>query len=268
MKQTDGNGLDLDWAFANISLLQGLEPKDFTITPLPGYTNRNYRLHNAGHDWVLRLPRPLTDRFIDRSAEAHNQALAQQLGLAPGVVWRNAAGVTLTPTLRANRNLHATDFTNDASLRLIVEPLQLLHRSGLSFHGRENLGELLASHYDLLDARQQQHYATRMAQARRVLSLLETSEEEWVPSHRDLVLENLLLTDERLWFIDWEYSAMASPYWDLATLCNEAKLDLGQSRRLLQAYCAGGTAMKESTLFDYRGLLKLFSDCWMTALAE
>jgi thiamine kinase-like enzyme len=268
VNQAVGNGVDLDWAFANIPLLEGLEPGEISITPLPGYTNRNYRLHNAMHDWVLRLPRPLTDRFIDRSAEAHNQALAQQLGLAPGVIWRNAAGVTLTPTIRANRNLHATDFTNDESLRFTVEPLQLLHRSDLIFHGRENLGELLASHYALLDPRQQQHYATRMAQARRVLSLLEISEEEWVPSHRDLVLENLLLADERLWFIDWEYSAMASPYWDLATLCNEANLDLGQSRRLLQAYCAGGAAMKESTLFDYRGLLKLFSDCWMAALAQ
>lgn len=268
MNQAGANGVDLDWAFANIPLLESLRQKDFVITPLPGFTNRNYRLHNAGHDWVLRLPRPLTDRFIDRSAEAYNQALAQQLGLAPGVVWRNAAGVTLTPTLRASRNLCRRDFTDDESLRLTVLPLQLLHRSGLSFRGRDNLGELLANHYDLLDARQQQHYATRMAQARRVLSLLETSEEIWVPSHRDLVLENLLLTDQRLWFIDWEYSAMASPYWDLATLCNEANLDLEQSRRLLQAYCVGGAAMKESTLFDYRGLLKLLGDLWMAALAR
>jgi hypothetical protein len=61
---------------------------------------------------------------------------------------------------------------------------------------------------------------------------------------------------------------MASPYWDLAILCNEAELDLEQSRFLLQAYCVDGPAMKESILFDYRGLLKLLSDCWMAALAD
>jgi thiamine kinase-like enzyme len=75
------------------------------------------------------------------------------------------------------------------------------------------------------------------------------------------------MAENKLWLIDWEYSAMASPYWDLAILCNEADLDLPQSRLLLQAYCLGGPAMKESMLFDYRTLLKLLSDCWMAALA-
>jgi thiamine kinase-like enzyme len=107
-----------------------------------------------------------------------------------------------------------------------------------------------------------------MAQAQRILGLLESDCEDWVPSHRDPVLGNLLLTDNRLWLIDWEYSAMASPYWDLAILCNEAELDLAQSRLLLQAYCADGPAMQESKLFDYRGLLRLLSDCWMAALAD
>jgi thiamine kinase-like enzyme len=68
--------------------------------------------------------------------------------------------------------------------------------------------------------------------------------------------------------IDWEYSAMASPYWDLATLCNAAQLDLAQSRQLLRDYCTDAAQMKESTLFDYRGLLKLLNDCWMAALAD
>jgi hypothetical protein len=61
---------------------------------------------------------------------------------------------------------------------------------------------------------------------------------------------------------------MASPYWDLAILCNEADLDLQQSRRLLQAYCVDGPALQELMLFDYRGLLKLLNDCWMSALAD
>jgi thiamine kinase-like enzyme len=146
--------------------------------------------------------------------------------------------------------------------------LQQLHRSGKRFLDQADLGCKLARHFDLLDTRQQGDYAQQMAQAQRTLSLLEVADQGWVPSHRDPVLGNLLLTDERLWLIDWEYSAMASPYWDLAILCNEADLDLQQSRRMLQAYCVGGPAMQESMLFDYRGLLKLLNDCWMSALVE
>lgn len=259
---------DLDWAFANIPLLAAHPRQDFDITPMSGYTNRNYRLRKQQHDWVLRLPRAATDRFIDRAAEAHNQTLAHDLGLAPQVVWRNTGGVTLTPTLRQSRNLRAADFADATRLASIVAPLQRLHRSSLEFHGRESLGELLLRHYELLDASERLRFAPRLQQAQRVLALLDKDATPWVASHRDLVMGNLLLAHERLWIIDWEYAAMASPYWDLATLCNEARLDLQQSRRLLQAYCAGGPAMQESILFDYRGLLKLFTDCWMSLLAE
>jgi len=77
---------DLDWAFAHIPLLAGRTAEDFHIAALPGYTNRNYRLHNPAEDWVLRMPRPLTNRLIDRSAEAHNQTLAHRLGLAPRAI--------------------------------------------------------------------------------------------------------------------------------------------------------------------------------------
>jgi len=260
--------LELQWVFANIPVLGGLGPKDFTITRLPGYTNRNYRLLNSDYDWVLRLPRPTTDLLIDRAAEAHNQTVAHKLGLAPQVQWRNDEGVTLTPTLSNSRNLRHSDFSRDQQLALIVKPLQVLHRSGQRFSGESDLDRTLARHYELLDTSQQRDYRQRMAQAKRTLSLLEVDDQGWVPSHRDPVLGNLLLTDERLWLIDWEYSAMASPYWDLAILCNEADLDLQQSRRLLQLYCVGGPAMQESLLFDYRGLLKLLNDCWMSALAD
>ena len=268
LNEPDQWQLELQWVFANIPVLDGFEPKDFTITRLPGYTNRNYRLHNSDHDWVLRLPRPTTDLLIDRAAEAHNQTVAHNLGLAPQVQWRNDEGVTLTPTLSKSRNLQRSDFNRDQQLALIVKPLQVLHRSGQRFSGESDLDRTLARHYELLDTSQQRDYRQRMAQAKRTLSLLEVDDQGWVPSHRDPVLGNLLLTDERLWLIDWEYSAMASPYWDLAILCNEADLDLQQSRRLLQLYCVGGPAMQESLLFDYRGLLKLLNDCWMSALAD
>lgn len=263
MQQTD-----LDWAFTHIPLLAGCRAEEFRIEALPGYTNRNYRLYNPSQDWVLRVPRAQTNRLIDRAAEAHNQALAHQLGLAPQVAWRNDDGVTLTPTLARSRNLCAADLARDDLLTTIVEPFQRLHRSTLSFLGGLDLRSTLQQHYELLQPDQRADFATRMSQAERVLSLLETDESEPVPAHRDPVPGNLLLDDRRLWLIDWEYSAMASPYWDLAIICNEVNLDLAQSRRLLQAYCVGGPAMKESILFDYRGLLKLLNDCWMAALVD
>ncbi len=258
----------LSRVFASIPLLRDYSIDDFTIAPLPGYTNRNYRLYNQRFDWVLRIPKPATDGFIDRDAEAHNQALARQLGLAPQVAWRDASGLSLTPTLTASRTLRAADFAADEIVRLCVRSLQRLHRSGLQFRGRVDLGVLLHKHFALLPEADRQHFRKRLSRAEDLLARLDDADQGYAASHNDLVLGNLLLARSRLCIIDWEYSAMASPYWDLATLCNEAQFDRQQSRRLLRAYCAGGEAMKEATLFDYRDLLKLLSDCWMAALAD
>ncbi len=258
---------DLPQVFESIPLLQGFSVEDFTISALPGYTNRNYRLYNQSFDWVLRIPKPSTDGFIDRDAEAHNQALAKQLGLAPQVAWRDATGVSLTPTLGGSRTLRVDDFAANDIEQLCVGSLQRLHRSGLQFHGRVDLGALLQQHFALLHEADRQRFGERLKQAEDMLARLDDADQGYVASHNDLVLGNLLLVRSRLCIIDWEYSAMASPYWDLATLCNAAEFDRQQSRRLLLAYCVGGLSMKESTLFDYRNLLKLLSDCWMAALA-
>jgi len=258
----------IEQVFSHASVLADFSVDDFTITPLTGYTNQNFRLYNHQHDWVLRIPRAKTDRFIDRDAEAHNQTLANRLQIAPQVSWRDRKGITLTPTLSTSRALCATDFDNDTILEIIVEPMQRLHRSGLSFRGRVNLQQLLSNHFAILSGSDQQRLGSRLRQAKQVLKLLQTRDEVYVASHNDLVLDNLMFDDTRLWLIDWEYSAMASPYWDLATLCNAANLDLAQSRRLLRVYSSGSLAMEESILFDYRELLKLLSDCWMAALAD
>jgi len=262
------NRESIEQVFSRASVLAGFSTDDFTITPLAGYTNQNFRLYNHQHDWVLRIPRAKTDHFIDRDAEAHNQTLANRLQIAPQVSWRGRDGITLTPTLSTSRALCAADFENDTMLKSIVEPIQRLHRSGLSFRGRVNLQQLLSNHFAMLSGSDQLQLEPRLREAEQLLKLLQTRDEVFVASHNDLVLDNLMFDDTRLWLIDWEYSAMASPYWDLATLCNAANLDPAQSQRLLRAYCTGSLAMEEALLFDYRELLKLLSDCWMAALAD
>lgn len=258
----------IEQVFSSASVLAGFSPDDFAITPLAGYTNQNFRLCNSQYDWVLRIPRPKTNRYINRNAEAYNQALANQLKIAPQVSWRDSHGTTLTPTLSNSRALCAADFYDEAMLQLVLDPIQRLHRSGLSFRGRVNLQELLSIHFGMLNKHDQQRLNPRMCQAAGVMKRLERNDESYVASHNDLVLGNLMLDGSRLWLIDWEYSAMASPYWDLASLCNAAKLNQQQSQCLLHIYGVGSSLMDESLLFDYRGLLQLLSDCWQAAFVD
>lgn len=254
--------------FARIPPLAESTLDAFTITALPGYTNLNFRLQGAGHDWVLRVPRPRTNRHLDRDAEAFNQAQAAALGLAPEPAWRDPSGLSLTPCLSATRAVTRADLVDAGRAATILQPLARLHRSGLKFAGRVDLGQLLERYYALLDNAQQVALQHRMRAARQLLPMVEDRDCAPVPSHNDLVLENLLLEGGRVWLIDWEFSAQASPYWDLATLCNAANLDYQQSLALLRIYCADAAPMEESLLFDYRNLLQLLGDCWLAAMAD
>jgi len=259
---------DFKQLFLRIPLLEEQAPGEFTITPLAGYTNRNYRLFNQHNDWVLRIPQPATNQFIDRNAEATNQACAADLGIAPRPSWRDTSGLTLTPTLSESRSLTPADLTDTAILQAVMAPITKLHRSGIRFQGRVDMEQLLTRYYSLLSPRLQDKFGLRLQAARQLIPLLQDRDPAYVASHNDLVLENLLLGQDRVWLIDWEFSAMASPYWDLATICNAADFDYRQSRQLLDVYCAGNGVMEESLLFDYRKLLQLLSDCWMAALVD
>ena len=125
--------------------------------------------------------------------------------------------------------------------------LRHLHGSGAAFRGRVDPGEAIAAYPDW--------------QATAAAAGLPA-----VPSHNDPVLDNLLLDGERTLLIDWEFSAMASPLWDLATLANAANLGPAACRLLLESYCVGGSRVEESALYAFRNLLALLDDCWMAAL--
>ena len=259
---------EIDSFLSLIPELDQLNPADFKVTELSGLTNFNFRLQIDDQDWILRIPKHKTNRYIDRDAEIHNQLLANQLGIAPRPLWRDSSGASLTLTLKQTRSVTAAELGRVDSLKRILKPVQSLHRSGIQFLGEVNLKEMINQYFSILSDSRRRALNDRMIQARACFDRIDERDCEAVASHNDLVLENCLIGPQSLWLIDWEFSGMASPYWDLATLCNAAGLDPIQSKRLLECYCADDTQMEESLLFDYRSLLQLLSDCWMAAIVH
>ena len=233
--------------FSRIPQLRDSRPEDFTISTLPGYTNHNLRLQTGETDWVLRIPKAETDIYIDRAAEACNQQQAVDLGLAPPAAWRDDTGLSLTQTL-CGRTLRVDDLDQPGCLEMVATVMGRLHRSVRFFEGQVNLAELIDRYYRLLPGNRQQEISIRLQKAAEQLGWLEDRDLPPVASHNDPVLENWLLDAERLWLLDWEFSAMASPYWDLAILSNAAQLSEDRAADLLQALRT--TAMRRRGLPD------------------
>lgn len=260
---------ELDTAFARIPLLQGYQPADFNIHRLPGLTNHSFHIKNPEVDWVVRIPRAETNTYIDRKAEATNSRIAAQLGLAPDCLWHDDSGLSLTATLPHTLSPTDQDLKNPEILSLVLQKLEILHGSQRKFQGRVNLKALLQRYFLLIPASQQASIQDHYLNALERLTGIENKDRTLVPSHNDLVLQNLLIdTNRQLWFIDWEYSAMASPYWDLATLCNAADFDLEQCVNLLDSYHSQLNTSDIDLLMDYRHILQVLSHCWMMAFSH
>lgn len=259
----------LQQAFKHIPLLQGYQPGDFKIRRLPGLTNLNFHLSNTENDWVLRIPKNETNIYIDRKAEAINNSIAMQLGLAPECLWRDDSGLSLSMTLRHTRSPAKADLHNPETLTQVLQKLKHLHSSKLRFHGKVNLAELLKRYFHLIPATQQSSIHNEFDQAIQRLIIIEKMDSTLAPSHNDLILQNLLFDAQgQLWFIDWEYSSMASPYWDLATLCNAADFDQAQSMNLLNIYHKQQHSSDIDLLMEYRYVLQVLTRCWMMAFCR
>ena len=259
----------LEIVFKRVPLLAEFQPRDFTIRPLPGFTNHNFHLQNNEHDWVLRIPKAETNQYINRQHEGHNAGIAYSLGIAADCVWRDQFGLSLSVTLPDTRPVNNRDLASETTLGKLLAAIYQLHNSKKKFLGSVDLTELLSRYYEQVPVHLQNQIEPRYRIAIAKLEGLSDKEKILVPSHNDLVLENIMIDAVgKVWLIDWEYSSMASPYWDLATLCNAAKLDQTQCAWLITEYNNHCLKLVPEILFDYRYMLDVLSTCWMAVFGE
>jgi len=255
--------------FKCIPRLRGLDCNKTRITKLPGYTNQNFRLEYGLQDWVLRIPKADTNRYINRQFEAHNADIAETLKIAPKCVWRNQSGLSLTLTLNRTRPITLNDIKRESISRQLAKVIRSLHDCNRNFQGQVDLADLLSRYYRLAPASHRQLARSVYRAAQSKIQKLLPRDNRLRPSHNDLVLENILIDDsDRIWIIDWEYSSMAPPYWDLATVCNALAFDRNQSSELLKIYQQQARASELESLIDYRYVLQVLSICWMAAFTE
>lgn len=247
------------------------------IEPLPGLTNRNYKLALDGEYFVLRLPGHGTERYLDRRREAHNVRIAAALGLAPEIIYFDPAdGIQLSRYIDGVAPTHQ-QLQEPAMLYAVAELLRGLHRSGQQFQGRMALFQQLDDYLGL-GARYDDPLAAELRRQRGIAEplrgLLEETREPLCPCHIDPTPANFLIAPQRssktrVYLLDWEYSAMCEPLWDLADLAAEAGFGIEQGQALLHCYY-GEVAPELSKRFKlYQALLDLLAAAWaMAQLAD
>ncbi|MDZ7788486.1 MAG: choline/ethanolamine kinase family protein [Halofilum sp. (in: g-proteobacteria)] len=223
--------------------LKEVPKRQLSVERLGGLTNLVYRIRAADNDYVLRIAGPGTEEFIDRKVEEHNSRAAAAAGVAPEVIFFDASdGLMLMPHINGETMSPEGFRSTPGAPTRAARAFRQLHRSGETFEFRFELFSMIDDYLAILDrlgATLPDGYHDVVREAESVRTVLDAKPAQLAPCHCDPLCENFLDTGEAMWIVDWEYSGMNDPLWDLGDLSVEAGLDAAGDRELMEAYCDG-----------------------------
>ncbi len=255
-------------ALVTVPAFEALGPDAYPVTRLGGLTNLVFRIEAEQGTFVLRLPGKGTEEYIDRKVELHNAIVAAQAGVSAEVIFARAETglmlarcieniVTMTPEAFATR-VGAAGRAGAA--------LRRLHGCGQSFESHFDLFAMIDEYLAILKEKNSDlppGYADVVAAAQPARQALDANPAPLAPCHCDPLCENFLDDGQRMWIVDWEYSGMNDPLWDLGDLSVEAGMTPAQDMEMMRAYFgAEPTAAQIGRMTVYKAMCDLLWTLW------
>jgi thiamine kinase-like enzyme/choline kinase/predicted transcriptional regulator len=204
-----------------IEALKVKESEIADIVPSGGMTNKNYKVSIKSKNYVLRIPGAGTEEMISRADEKINSNLANILGLDTKVLYfDDITGIKIAEFIEEAETLNGMTAKREDNMKLTTAILKKLHTSNTLLSSRFDVFEKIEHYEGLLKAAKGKNFSDYESVKKKVFSLKSLLQElgmELLPCHNDTVPENFVKGKEgRLYLIDWEYSGMNDPMWDLA----------------------------------------------------
>ena len=220
---------------------EALQPGDYDLERLGGLTNLVYRVEVGGSQYVLRIPGKGTEEYIDRRVEAHNARVAARAGVSAPVVYADGeSGLMLTEYIDDSVTMTPEEFARrEGAAARAGRALKQMHDCSEAFEFRFELFAMIDEYLKILDDRKAElppGYAAVVESAQPLRAALERQPAALAPCHCDPLCENFLDDGQRMWIVDWEYSGMNDPMWDLGDLSVEAGLTPAQDDEMIRAY--------------------------------
>jgi len=207
---------------------------------LGGLTNLVYRAGEA----CLRIPGKGTEEYINRANEGVAAREAAKAGVSPDVLhFDGATGLMVTRFIGGAETMSPEKFkTRPGSPARAGEAFRKLHRSGAVFPFGFELFAMIDDYLKVLSTRDvalPAGYHDVVREAGAVRAALDAHPAPLAACHCDPLCENFLDTGDRMWIVDWEYSGMNDPLWDLGDLSVEGRFDAAQDEAMMRAYFGG-----------------------------
>ena len=254
----------VDEARATLKGIPLLAGYDGPLERLGGLTNLVFK---AG-DFCLRIPGKGTEEYINRANEAVAAREAAKAGVSPEVLHVDqGTGVMVTRFIAGAQTMSPEKFrTRPGSPARAGKAFRALHGSGAVFPFRFELFAMIDDYLKVLstkDVALPAGYHDVVREAGTVRAALAAHPLPLAACHCDPLCENFLDTGERMWIVDWEYSGMNDPLWDLGDLSVEGQFDTAQDDEMMHAYFGGEAKPAErGRIIIYKAMCDLLWTLW------
>ena len=246
-----------------ISSLLSQEEEVLSVEQLGGMTNQNYLVKTTNKQYIVKFFGKGTEKLINRQDEKYNLELLKDLDLdVENYLFDIEAGIKVNEYIESAITLDST--TIKTKFDKIAPILQTIHASGKELRGEFAPFEEIKKYESLIE--EKIPYANYEAVREKVFSLEKRLAELGVDRkscHIDLVPENFIESPQgRLYLIDWEYSSMNDPMWDLAALFLESEFTRQEEEVFLSYYESDQTPVSREKITIYKILQDTIWSLW------
>ena len=246
-----------------ISSLLSQEEEVLSVEQLGGMTNQNYLAITTNKQYIVKFFGKGTEKLINRQDEKYNLELLKDLDLdVKNYLFDIEAGIKVNEYIESAITLDSTSIKT--KFDKIAPILQTIHASGKELRGEFAPFEEIKKYESLIE--EKIPYANYEAVREEVFSLEKRLAELGVDRkscHIDLVPENFIESPQgRLYLIDWEYSSMNDPMWDLAALFLESEFTRQEEEVFLSYYESDQTPVSREKITIYKILQDTIWSLW------
>ena len=262
---------NIDKVIGVLHKVEGFEKitkQDCNIKRLGGMTNIVHLVETQNINLIVRIPGKGTEDYINRTTEYNNAKAAWRAGISAEIIWADVnSGVMVSKAINGIETMTPNLFgLRKGSPARAGVALSKLHNSGETFDFHFELFNMIEDYLKILstkDVNLPKGYHDIVKAAEPVKESLQENPTTLAPCHCDPVCENFLDDGKNMWIVDWEYSGMNDPLWDLGDLSVEAGMNEAQENEMLEAYFGKApTSAQKGRVIIYKAMCDLLWTLW------
>ena len=262
---------NIDQVFSILNNIKGYEKisrENSNLKRLGGMTNIVHLVETDSNNLIVRIPGKGTEDYINRTFEYNNAMAAWRAGISAEIIWADVEkGIMVSKAINGIETMTPKFFSSrKGSPARAGLALAKLHNSGETFDFRFDLFNMIDDYLDILSSKNAElpdGYHDIVKAAKPVKEALIANPMTLAPCHCDPLCENFLDDGNKMWIVDWEYSGMNDPLWDLGDLSVEAGMDESQESEMLIAYFGKDpTAAQKGRVIIYKAMCDLLWTLW------